>query len=119
MVCGRMGVGSLAAFQRRERITVTTPAQPPPAYPESSQSTLALVLGILGLVLCGFLGPFAWYVGHNEVKAIDAGKRPPENRSTANAGKILGIIGTVLLGLAVLFGIAMLLLFISAAAVSA
>ena len=40
-------------------------------------------------------------MGNNELKAIDAGRRPPENRGTANAGKILGIIGTVLLGLAI------------------
>lgn len=71
-------------------------------YPEASQATTALVLGILGLVLCaGVTGPFAWVVGNNELKAIDEGRRPPENRGTANAGKILGIIGTVFLGLAI------------------
>lgn len=74
-------------------------------YPEDSQATVALVLGILGLVLCQILGPIAWVMGNNEVNAIDAGKRNPANRSTAQAGKILGIIGTVFLiiGVAVLF----------------
>lgn len=72
-------------------------------YPEASQATLALVLGILSLVLCQPLGPFAWWVGRQEMAAIDAGRRPPENRSTANTGRILGIVGTVLLALAVLF----------------
>ncbi|HLF43684.1 MAG TPA: DUF4190 domain-containing protein [Acidimicrobiia bacterium] len=70
-------------------------------YPEASQATTALVLGILGIVLCPALGPFAWSMGNKEMQAIDAGSRPPENRGTANAAKILGIIGTVLVVIAV------------------
>lgn len=77
-------------------------------YPEDSQATVALVLGILGLVLCQILGPIAWVMGNNEVTAIDAGKRNPANRSTAQAGKILGIIGTVFL----IIGVAVLLFFL-------
>lgn len=88
---------------------MTVPQQPGPnqMYPEQSQATTALVLGILGLVLCQILAPFAWYIGNQEVNAIDAGRRPPENRGTANAGRILGIIGTVLIviGIIVLIGI--------------
>ena len=74
----------------------------PSRYPEASQATTILVLGILGIVVCGVLGPFAWSMGNKELAAIDAGRRPPENRGTANAGRILGIIGTVLLGLGIL-----------------
>lgn len=68
-----------------------------PTYPEASQATAALVLGILGFVCCFFLAPFAWWIGAVEVSAIDAGRRPPQNRGVGNAGKILGIIGTVLM----------------------
>lgn len=75
----------------------------PNRYPEASQATTVLVLGILGIVICGVLGPFAWVMGNRELQAIDSGMRPPENRSTANAGRILGIIGTVLLGIGLLF----------------
>jgi hypothetical protein len=71
----------------------------PSRYPEPSQATTVLVLGILGVVVCQVLGPFAWVMGNKELAAIDAGLRPPENRSTANAGRILGIVGTVLLAL--------------------
>jgi hypothetical protein len=84
-------------------------AQPPQfpsnsgAYPEASQATTILVLGIIGLILCQLLGPVAWVMGNNELKAIDAGRRPPENRGNANAGRILGIIATVLLGLGIVF----------------
>jgi uncharacterized membrane protein YjgN (DUF898 family) len=81
---------------------MTTPPQFPSeggAYPEQSQATTVLVLGILGIVICGILAPFAWSMANKELQAIDAGRRAPENRSTANAGRILGIIGTVLLGI--------------------
>lgn len=74
----------------------------PNRYPEASQATTVLVLGILGIVICGVLGPFAWVMGNRELQAIDSGMRPPENRSTANAGRILGIIGTVFLGIGLL-----------------
>jgi hypothetical protein len=87
-------------------------------YPEQSQATTALVLGILGLVICGgILSPFAWVMGHREMQAIDAGRRPPDNRGTANAAKILGIVGTVLLGLWVIGGI-LFVLFVTVASVS-
>lgn len=79
------------------------------AYPESSQATTVLVLGIIGIVLCQILGPIAWVMGNNELAAIDAGRRAPENRGTANAGRILGIIGTVLLALTI---IAIIFLFV-------
>ena len=67
-------------------------------YPEQSKSTTVLVLGILGIVVCSILAPIAWYMGNEEVTAIDAGRRDPTNRGTANAGRILGIVGTVLMG---------------------
>lgn len=100
---------------------MTTPSEPPEppstppqvpqqagsplasSYPEKSNSTLALVLGILGLVCCAPLAPFAWWVGASEVTAIDEGRRPPLNRGSAKAGMILGIIGTCLLAPLVIF----------------
>jgi len=72
------------------------------SYPEASQATTVLVLGIIGVVLCQLLGPVAWVMGNNELAAIDSGRRAPENRGTANAGRILGIISTVLLAIGVL-----------------
>lgn len=83
-------------------------------YPEASQSTTILVLGILGLVLCQVLGPFAWVMGNKELEAIDSGRRPPENRGTANAGRILGIIGTIFLAIGVIGLIIFVLFFVAA-----
>jgi hypothetical protein len=72
-------------------------------YQEDSQATTILVLGILSLVVCQILGPIAWVMGNNELAGIDAGRRPPQNRGTAQAGRILGIISTVLLIIGVVF----------------
>ena len=87
----------------------------PNQYPEQSQATTILVLGILGLILCQVLAPFAWVMGNKELAAIDSGLRSPENRSTANAGKILGIVGTVLLGLALIAVILFVVIIVIAA----
>ena len=80
-------------------------------YPEHSQATTVLVLGILGLVLCPCLGPFAWYFGGKELKGIAEGNRPPENQGTAQAGKVLGIIATVLLAVGIVFALGLIVLF--------
>ncbi len=66
------------------------------AYPEASQATTILVLGILGIVCCVPFGIAAWVMGNRELEAIDAGRRNPENRGTANAGRIIGIVSVAL-----------------------
>lgn len=72
------------------------------AYAEESQATTILVLGILSLLCsCLPLGVAAWIMGNRELQAIDSGRRNPDNRGTANAGRIIGIVATVL-GLIVL-----------------
>jgi len=78
------------------------------AYPERSQATRALVLGIVGVLFFSLVAPFAWKVGHDELRAIDEGRRPPEGHGQARAGRILGIIGTVFL-VAVLLAIPLFL----------
>jgi hypothetical protein len=92
-------------------------APPPPPPPASSgppvghriaadhpRATIALVLGILGIVTCQVVAPFALVIGRRAVKEIDASNGAIGGRGLAQAGYILGIIGTVLLGLAVLVG---------------
>lgn len=72
-------------------------------YPESSQAVTALILAIVGYVACCLLTcPVGWYIANDEIKAIRAGRRDPANMSLANAAKILGIIGTVIIGLGIL-----------------
>jgi len=65
------------------------------------RGTLILVLGILGLVVCGPLGIAAWIMGNGDLKEMDAGAMDPSGRSTTNAGRICGIIATILMAVSV------------------
>jgi Domain of unknown function (DUF4190) len=74
------------------------------------RATTALVLGIVGLVLCGLAAPFAWRIGKNAVDEIDRSQGTLGGRGQAYAGQILGLIGTILLvvGIVALLGILVL-----------
>jgi hypothetical protein len=75
---------------------------------EPHRGTLILVLGILSLVVCAFIGPFAWMMGNEDMAKIRAGRMDREGEGITQAGRIMGIIATVLLGLGVLlFGFGM------------
>ncbi|HYO38129.1 MAG TPA: DUF4190 domain-containing protein [Nocardioidaceae bacterium] len=80
--------------------------QPPygQGYPQQDhpRATTSLVLGIVGIVLCGLAAPFAWRMGKKAVDEIDASHGQLGGRGSAKAGYILGLIGTILLGLALL-----------------
>ncbi len=84
-----------------------------PGTPAASpvNGTVPLVLGILGVVLCGLLAPVAWVLGDNALRTLDAAPHLDQSpRGTALAGKVLGIIGTVLLVLSFLGGIGIVIL---------
>ena len=82
---------------------------PPPVWPpqpgspspygapqSNSNGTLILVLGILSIVFGCFgiiLGPAAWILGNN---ALKGGMVDPSQLGQINAGRICGIIGTVI-----------------------
>ena len=70
------------------------------------RGTLILVLGILGLVICGPLGIAAWIMGNGDLKEIDAGAMDSSGRSLTNAGRICGMIATILMIVWVLIAIA-------------
>lgn len=101
------------------------PGQPPPGQPQYGQpaygqpqygapyggaapvntqkATWALVLGILSLVCCGFVaGIPAIILGKNAKAELEAAG---QSGSTANIGMILGIIGTALSVLGLLFAV--------------
>jgi len=78
------------------------PATPPPFRPQDHpQATTILILGILGLAACGVLGPFAWSMGNKALREIDASNGQLGGRDTVNVGRILGMIATIILGVAV------------------
>ena len=85
--------------------------QPYGATQDHPQATLILVLGIIGLVTCQILGPFAWVMGNRALAEIDASNGAIGGRSTVNAGRICGIVASVLLILTVVFFVGMFVLF--------
>lgn len=59
---------------------------------------LILALGIIGLVAgCIILSPIAWVMGNQDLTEIRAGRMDPEGEGLTQAGRILGIIGTVIM----------------------
>ena len=68
--------------------------------------------------MCGFLAPFAWRIGKRTVDEIDASQGQLGGRGSAQAGYILGLIGTVLLGLGLLFLVGIVVVTIISAATS-
>ncbi|MAF65202.1 MAG: hypothetical protein CMJ84_06045 [Planctomycetes bacterium] len=60
------------------------------------RGAVILVLGILGFVLCPFCGVAAWIMGSSDLAAIDAGSMDPEGRGLTQAGKLCGIISSLL-----------------------
>ncbi|MGC4047510.1 MAG: DUF4190 domain-containing protein [Armatimonas sp.] len=68
------------------------------SLPSPVSGTTPMVLGILGIVLCQILAPVAWILGANALKILDSNPNYDQSqRGNALAGKIMGIIGTVLL----------------------
>ncbi len=77
---------------------MSIPISPPPMQDKaSSQATTALIVGIVAIVCCQLAAPFAWYLGNKELQLIAAGQSSPAGQGTAQAGKILGMVGSALL----------------------
>ncbi len=76
-------------------------APPPPAGGMGGQGdhprgTVILVLGIVSLVCCSPLGIVAWLMGNTALKEIDSQPGAYGNRQIVQIGRILGIVGTVI-----------------------
>lgn len=84
------------------------------AYHYATRGTTILVLGILSLVVCGIMGPIAWVMGNEDLRQIDMGNASPNDRGQIQAGRICGMIATILMVVSIFF-----VIFIFAAASSA
>jgi uncharacterized membrane protein YjgN (DUF898 family) len=77
-----------------------------PTHPSATTSMVLGIIGLVSIVVCAgvllILSPFAWALGAKAVREIDASPGSYSGRDRAQAGKILGIIGSVLLVLGVL-----------------
>jgi hypothetical protein len=57
---------------------------------------MILMYGTLGLIVCPLLGISAWLMGTADLKEMNAHRMDSSGRNLTNAGRILGIIGTIL-----------------------
>lgn len=80
---------------------------------------MILVLGILGLVICFPCGIAAWLMGNGDLKQIDAGLMDPTGRGLTQAGKIIGLVATILALLSVVAVVVMMALGMLASATGA
>ena len=62
----------------------------------NSAATSAFVFGLLGLIVCQIFSPIAIFIGIKAEKEILQGGYSSTSAGLAKAGKILGIVGTVL-----------------------
>lgn len=100
------------------------PPYPPPPYQPYTQyasqdhpkATTALVLGLVGVVggmMCGLpllVSPFAWATGVKARREIRQANGQLGGDGSATAGMVLGIIGSVLLALALIVIVVLVIL---------
>jgi hypothetical protein len=66
-------------------------------YLAPHRGSAVLTLGILSLVVCGpVLGPIAWVMGQGDLGEMRAGRMDREGEGLTSAGRICGMIGTIL-----------------------
>ena len=66
-------------------------------YTRPHRGATILTLGIVGLVCCQIMGPFAWIMGNNDLAEMRNGQMDPSGRGITQAGMIMGMIGTGIL----------------------
>jgi len=67
--------------------------------------TLILVLGILSLAVCGLLGPVAWVMGNNDLAAMREGRMDRTGEGSTQAGRICGMIASIMLIISCVLGV--------------
>ena len=90
------------------------PVSPAPSGgqpPTASNAVVALILGILGIILCPICAPIAWSTGGKAKREIDGSADALGGRGLATAGRILGIVGSCLLVVYVVFFVVWVVVF--------
>ena len=77
---------------------------------EPHRGTLILVLGILGLLVCGFLGIAAWLMGKSDLEKMRRGQMDREGEGLTKAGYILGLVAVILMAVGLVIFLAMMVL---------
>lgn len=78
---------------------------PPPASSSGPSGTVLIIMGVAGILCCGILAPITWVLSNNAMTALDSGQGNESERGNINAARILGIIGSVLLVLQVIWAL--------------
>ncbi|MCG8392112.1 MAG: hypothetical protein MI745_03425 [Pseudomonadales bacterium] len=99
-----------AAFSGRGQGFQAQPAhhgQPAPASGQLQphRGGLVLTLGLLGILVFAPVGIVAWILGSKDLNAMRAGTMDPTGEGTTLAGKVLGILATVLMVLGIILAI--------------
>ena len=81
------------------------------------RGTLILVFGILGITICGIFGPIAWIMGNADMGEIRAGTMDPSGEQLTNIGRILGMVGTILIFFGMCLGLVFFIIGMSGAAI--
>ncbi len=75
------------------------------------RGTIILVLGILSLVVCGIMGPIAWVMGNTDLREMAAGRMDRSGEGATQAGRICGMIATILMIVGLVFSIVIFCLY--------
>ncbi|TYL45810.1 DUF4190 domain-containing protein [Nocardioides sp. BGMRC 2183] len=92
------------------------PYGPPPDHPEASK---ILILGILGFALCQVISPFAWTMGNRVKQEIETSGGRWGGQQYVTVGRILGIVGSVMLLVGLLAMVAYVAIIVIAVAAGA
>lgn len=60
------------------------------------RAVAVLVLGIVSLVFCVFLGVIPWVMGNRDLREMDAGRMNPAGRGLTQAGRVCGIVSVII-----------------------
>lgn len=69
----------------------------PPKPPDHPEAVTILVLGILSVMVCQIIGPFAWSKGNQALEDIRASGGAIGGYNMVQAGRICGMVGTGLI----------------------
>ena len=77
---------------------------------EPHRGAVSLVLGILGLLVCGFIGIAAWLMGKSDLEKMKRGRMDREGEGLTKAGYILGLVAVILMAVGLVIFLAMMVL---------
>ena len=87
-------------YQNNELFTPGYSVQP-------HRATLVLVMGVLGLIICGIFGIIAWVMGTADQRKMREGSMDPTGMNTTNVGRILGMVSCAIWGLTIAYYLGM------------